>query len=104
MPPRGGSRDAVSVVNVFAHRGEFFRVLQETERSQTAVMTVAPAVDAGQPEVHDADPIVYVVECEANSRLGDVELNGEPGASAQYPSCTRHPVRHSITSPTICLE
>src|SRR5439155_13457911 len=65
MPRPHASRDPMSVVNVFAHRGEFFRVLQATERSQTAVMTVAPGADAGPAEVHDADQIVYVVEGEA---------------------------------------
>ena len=87
MPPRGGSRDAVSVVNVFAHRGEFFRVLQETQRSQTAVMTVAPAADAGPPEVHDADQIVYVVEGEAIVAL------------VMIPAGTRHHVRNPGPTP-----
>ena len=99
MPPRGGSRDAVSVVNVFAHRGEFFRVLQETERSQTAVMTVAPAVDAGPPEVHDADQIVYVVEGEAIVRLGDDEHKAGPGALVMIPAGTRHHVRNPGPTP-----
>lgn len=37
----------MDIVDVFAHRGRFCEVLQETERSQTAVMTIAPGADAG---------------------------------------------------------
>jgi hypothetical protein len=37
----------MDVVSVAAHKGEFFRVLQETERSQTAVMTIAPGLTPG---------------------------------------------------------
>src|SRR5947209_19632798 len=99
MPPRGGSRDAVSVVNVFAHRGAFFRVLQKTQRSQTAVMTVAPAADAGPPEVHDADQIVYVVDGDAIVTLGDDEPKAGPEALVMIPAGTRHPVRDTGTSP-----
>ena len=92
MPPRRASRDAVSVVNVFAHRGEFFRVLQKTQRSQTAVMTVAPAADAGPPEIHDADQIVYVVEGEALVRIGGAEHRAGPGALVMIPAGSRHHV------------
>ena len=47
----------MDVVDVNAHRGEFFRVLQQTKRSQTAVMTVPPGQDAGPAETHRADQI-----------------------------------------------
>jgi mannose-6-phosphate isomerase-like protein (cupin superfamily) len=89
----------MSVVNVFAHRGEFFRVLQATERSQTAVMTVAPGADAGPPEVHEADQIVYVVEGEALVRLGDDAHTAGPGALVMIPAGTRHHVRNPGHTP-----
>src|SRR5207245_4735180 len=60
-PPRR-PRNAMDVVDALAHRGRFFRVLQQTERSQTAVMTIAPGEDGGPEEEHDGDQIVYVVE------------------------------------------
>ena len=31
-----------TMVNIDRYRGRFFEVLQETERTQTAVMTIAP--------------------------------------------------------------
>ena len=55
-----GMRRGPLVVRPADHRGDFFRVLQETERSQTAVMTVAPGQDAGPEETHAADQILYV--------------------------------------------
>ena len=45
-------------------------MLQETARSQTAVMTVAPGQDAGPEETHAADQIVYVIEGQAEVRVG----------------------------------
>jgi mannose-6-phosphate isomerase-like protein (cupin superfamily) len=98
MPPRRANLDG-SVVNVFHHRGEFFRVLQATERSQTAVMTVAPGADAGPAEVHDADQIVYVVEGEAIVRLAEAELKAGPGALVMIPAGTRHHVRNPGSTP-----
>jgi hypothetical protein len=32
-----------TLVDIHEYRGRFFEVLQETERTQTAVMTIAPA-------------------------------------------------------------
>jgi len=58
----------MEVVSVSRHKGEFFRVLQETERSQTAVMTIAPGADAGPAEGHAGDQILYVLEGQARVR------------------------------------
>jgi mannose-6-phosphate isomerase-like protein (cupin superfamily) len=99
MPPRRADRALQHIVDVFAHRGQFFRVLQETTRSQTAVMTVAPGADAGPPKVHDADQIVYVVEGEALVRLGDDARPAGPGALVLIPAGTRHHVRNPGTTP-----
>ena len=52
----------MSVMNVDGYRGRFFEVLQETERSQTAVMTIGPGEDAGPEEVHAGDQVIYVIE------------------------------------------
>jgi tetratricopeptide (TPR) repeat protein len=58
------------VVRPAEHRGAFFRVRQEPAASQTAVMTVAPGQDAGPEEEHAGDQIVYVLEGEADVRVG----------------------------------
>jgi mannose-6-phosphate isomerase-like protein (cupin superfamily) len=56
-------------VDIFAHKGGFFRVLQRTSRSQAAVMTIAPGGDAGPEEEHSGDQIIYIVEGEALGRV-----------------------------------
>jgi mannose-6-phosphate isomerase-like protein (cupin superfamily) len=81
------------VVRPADHRGVFFRVLQETARSQTAVMTVAPGQDGGPEETHDADQIVYVIEGEAELRIGTERCVAGPGTLATIPAGTPHHVR-----------
>jgi mannose-6-phosphate isomerase-like protein (cupin superfamily) len=81
------------VVRPADHRGKFFRVLQETTRSQTAVMTVPPGQDAGPEETHDADQIVYVIEGEADLRIGTERHAAGPGTLATIPAGTPHHVR-----------
>jgi len=68
------------VVRPGDHRGEFFRILQETAQSQTAVMTVAPGQDAGPEETHDA-------------RIGDERCVAGPGSLVTIPAGAPHHVR-----------
>jgi mannose-6-phosphate isomerase-like protein (cupin superfamily) len=91
--------DSALVTDVFTHKGEFFRVLQETDRSQTAVMTIAPGADAGPEEQHDGDQIIYVVEGEAVVHIGDRELHAHPGALVMIPARARHHVRNPGSTP-----
>lgn len=89
----------MDVVNVFAHRGVFFRLLQESERSQTAVMTIEPGADAGPEEEHSGDQVVYVIEGEAVVRVAEHEHRAGPGALLLVPAKTRHHVRNAGTTP-----
>jgi mannose-6-phosphate isomerase-like protein (cupin superfamily) len=83
------------VVDVRAHRGAYFRVLQQTARSQTAVMTIDPGEDAGSAEEHAGDQIIYVVEGEAIVRIAAREHRVGPGTLVTIPARTRH----SVTNP-----
>ena len=94
---------APDVADVFAHRGRFFHVLQETERSQTAVMTIAPGADAGPEEQHDGDQIIYVVEGEAIVRIDEREHRTGPGSLVTIPRGVRHHVRTPGTMPLFLL-
>lgn len=87
------AKDA-SIVDTTRHRGEFFKVLQQTDRTQTAVMTITPGADAGPEERHDADQIVYVVEGEALVRLDGREHRAGPGALVTIPAGVPHHVRN----------
>jgi len=84
----------MDVVDAHAYRGQFFRVLQETAQSQTAVMTIDPGADGGPPEEHDGDQIIYVVEGEALVRLGEREHKATAGALVMIPARTRHQVKN----------
>ena len=88
-----GMRRGGLVARPGEHRGEFFRILQETARSQTAVMTVAPGQDAGPEETHQADQILYVIEGDAEVRIGDERCAAGPGCLVVVPAGTPHHVR-----------
>ena len=85
------------------HRGAFFRVLQETAASQTAVMTVAPGQDAEPEEEHAGDQIVYVLEGEAEMGIGGERLVAGPGALVTIPGGVRHHVRNGGRRPLFFL-
>ncbi len=91
------------VVRPGEHRGEFFRILQETARSQTAVMTVAPGQDAGPEETHQADQILYVIEGDAEVRIGDERCTVGPGSLIVVPAGTPHHVRSVGAAPLFLL-
>ncbi|PYM89889.1 MAG: cupin domain-containing protein [Candidatus Rokuibacteriota bacterium] len=81
----------MDVVDALAHRGSFFRVLQQTSRSQTAVMTIGPGEDVGPEEEHAGDQVIYVVEGEALVRIGDKERRAAAGALVMIPAGTKNP-------------
>jgi len=94
----------MQVEDVFQHRGRFFHVLQRTERSQTAVMTIAPGAEAGPAEEHEGDQIIYVVEGEARVCVGDAEHHARAGSLMIIPARTRHHVRNSGSTPLFFLN
>lgn len=100
---KGGMRRGPLVVRPGDHRGEFFRVLQETARSQTAVMTVAPGQDAGPAEIHAADQILYVIEGQADVRIGEERCGAGPGTLVTIPAGTLHHVRSAGPVPLFFL-
>ena len=93
----------MDVVDVTKHRGEFFRVLQQTGRSQTAVMTIAAGQDAGPAETHDGDQIVYVIEGEADITVEDDHRRTGPGGLVMIPAGARHHVRNPGRQPLFFL-
>ena len=82
----------MDIREIARYRGEFFRVLQQTERSQTAVMTIAAGEDAGPEETHRADQIIYIVEGEAVLRVDGDERRAGAGALIVIPAGARHHV------------
>jgi mannose-6-phosphate isomerase-like protein (cupin superfamily) len=89
----------MDIREIARYRGEFFRVLQQTERSQTAVMTIAAAEDAGPEETHRTDQIIYIVEGEAVLRVDGDERRAGAGALVVIPAGARHHVRNPGRTP-----
>jgi mannose-6-phosphate isomerase-like protein (cupin superfamily) len=89
----------MDVRDVTRYRGEFFRVLQQTERSQTAVMTIAPGEDAGPEETHRADQIIYIVEGDALVRVEAEERRAAAGSLLMIPAGAPHHVRNAGRAP-----
>jgi mannose-6-phosphate isomerase-like protein (cupin superfamily) len=92
-----------TMVDISRFRGRFFEVLQETDRSQTAVMTIAPGRDAGPEEIHDADQIIYVVEGEALVSVGGEEHHATAGACVLIGAGVRHYVKNPGVTPLFFL-
>jgi mannose-6-phosphate isomerase-like protein (cupin superfamily) len=92
-----------SVVDIHRYKGRFFEILQQTARSQTAVMTIGPGEEAGPEETHAADQIVYVIDGEATLTIEGAPHRAAPGACALIPAGARHHVRNPGAGPLFFL-
>ena len=92
-----------TLVDIHAYRGRFFEVLQQTERTQTAVMTIAPGQDGGPAETHAGDQIVFVVEGEAIVTVEAIAHQARAGACALIPAGALHHVRNPGPRPLFFL-
>jgi len=90
---------AGALVDTVKGRGRFFEILQQTERTQTAVMTVGPGQDAGPEETHPGDPVVYIIEGEAGVRVAGKEHRAGAGGLLMVPAGTPHHVRNPGEAP-----
>jgi len=89
---------SATMVDINRFRGRFFEVLEETDRSQTAVMTIGPGADAGAEETHAVDQIIYVVEGEATVRIEEHEYHAKAGACVLIPAGAHHHVKNPGTA------
>jgi len=89
----------MDVCDITRYRGDFFRVLQTTSRSQTAVMTIAAGADAGPEETHRADQIIYIVEGEGILRIDGEDRRVAAGTLALIRAGARHHVRNPGGAP-----
>ena len=94
---------APTVVHPAEHRGAFFRILQTTGQSQTAVMTIEPGQDAGPEEEHAGDQVLYVLEGQAEVVIGSERRQVGPGALVLVPARTLHHVRNPGPTPLFFL-
>jgi mannose-6-phosphate isomerase-like protein (cupin superfamily) len=92
-----------TLVHIDAYRGRFFEVLQETERTQTAVMTIAPGQDGGPEETHAGDQVVFVVEGEAVVTIEGAAHQARRGSCVLIPAGVLHHVRNPGPRPLFFL-
>ncbi len=76
--------------NLFQYKGEFFRVLETTDKSQLAVMTIPAGGDSGAHGLHQGDQFIYCLEGE-----GQIEIEGEryslkTGSALTIPAGHKH--------------
>lgn len=70
----------------------WFKVLQTTPRSQTAVMTLGPGQSSGgEPEAHKAsDQVLLLIEGELSAEIADARSRMKPGDVVVIPPRTKH--------------
>jgi mannose-6-phosphate isomerase-like protein (cupin superfamily) len=71
---------------------DWFEVLQTTERTQTAMMTLKPGKSSGsKPEGHKkSDQVLLVLEGEIEGEVGDEAITMEKGDVIVIPAGTKH--------------
>lgn len=93
----------MEATNISKHKGIFFKILQETERSQAGVMTLNVGQDTGEGDVHGGDQIIYIVEGRAFLKVGKEEATVEAGTLLTISAGTHHYVRNEGNIPLFIL-
>lgn len=82
--------ERLSPVDITCHRGEFFKIVQGTPRSQIGVMTLQPHQDSGPEETHEGDQIIYVVEGRIDLVINERNESAKAGTAVTIPAQARH--------------
>lgn len=91
---------ALNIADLEFFRGAYSSVLQNTERCQTGVMTIAPGKSVGPREIHKrTDQIILVLD-----GSGAIEINGEredinPMQCVLVPANSQHSVFNTSNVP-----
>lgn len=71
-------------------KGEFFKILGTTEKSQVAVMTLKPGEDSGPEDIHKGDQVAYVIEGKMRAVVDGREGAVEQGEAVIIPAGAQH--------------
>ena len=85
---------------------EWFKVLQTSPRSQTAVMKLGPGQASGEkPEAHKAsDQVLLLVEGELSAEIGGVRSRMTAGDVVLIPPKTRHKFTNHGHEPAVTFS
>lgn len=85
---------AVIHIDVHQEKGERFKVLRTTDRTQLAMMTLPPGGTTSNEEgLTDSDQVIYVVEGRIELTVGDEKRELRAGEVAVIPAATAHRLR-----------
>lgn len=85
----------MKIENINKFKGDFFKVLGQTDLSQIAVMTIEPGKDSGPEEIHSGDQIVYIVEGTAKVEINKEVSEMKKGDVAIIPKGAQHHIYNS---------
>jgi mannose-6-phosphate isomerase-like protein (cupin superfamily) len=71
-------------------KGEFFKILGTTEKSQVITMELKPGEDSGPEDIHKADQVAYVVEGRMRAVVDGKEGFIEKGEAVIIPAGKQH--------------
>ena len=81
-------------IDVHEEKGERFKVLKTTERTQLATMTLPPGASTASEEGHtQSDQVLYVVEGRIELTCGDDKREFRAGEVAIIPAATPWKIR-----------
>lgn len=81
-------------IDVHQVKGDRFKVIQTTDRTQLAMMTLPPGGTTSNEEgLTDSDQVVYVVEGRIELSVGDEKRELRAGEVAVIPAATTHRIR-----------
>jgi quercetin dioxygenase-like cupin family protein len=89
-PQMHAAKNGLDVVNVFAHKGKMFEMLQKTPQSQTGVFTLPAGYKGDKENTHKGDQLIYVLEGCAIARVSGKEQEIKAGDLLMIPAGAPH--------------
>jgi mannose-6-phosphate isomerase-like protein (cupin superfamily) len=85
---------------------DWFQVLQTSERSQTAMMTLAPGKSSGETaEAHESsDQVLLILEGELTGEVGSEHLSLKKGDVIIIPAGVRHRFSNRSGKPAVTFN
>jgi mannose-6-phosphate isomerase-like protein (cupin superfamily) len=81
-------------IDVHQEKGERFKVIKTTDRTQLAMMTLPPGGTTSNEEGHlESDQVIYMVEGRIELTVGDEKRELRAGEVAIIPAATTHKIR-----------
>jgi len=84
--------------------GEFFSVLETTNNSQVAVMTIAPGEDSGAYGNHPGDQVIYCIDGEGGIEIAGNRYTITSGEAIIIPERTDHKAYNTGDQPFFFLN